>query len=60
MEFLEDIHGVVDNRKVYLFLDGANIHKNEDVKTKMKALNIEPVLNVPWHFMYNPCERLIG
>ena len=60
MQLIKDIHGKSDERKVYLFHDGANIHKNDEVKKLMMELQIEPVLNVSWHFMFNPCERLIG
>ena len=43
--------------KIYLFLDGASIHKHDQVKSKMKELNIEPVWNVGYRYEYNPVER---
>ena len=41
-------------------MDGANFHKNDDVKKRMKELDIEAVFNVGYRFEYNPCERLFG
>ena len=38
--------GVKGNEKIYLFMDGAVYHKTDNVKTKMKELNIEPIINV--------------
>ena len=57
---LDDISGAVKDERVYLFLDGASIHKTDPVKSRMKALNIEPVWNVGYSFKYNPCERVFG
>ena len=57
---LESISGAVKDERIYLFLDGASIHKTDPVKTRMKELNIEPVFNVGYRFEYNPCERLFG
>ena len=57
---LESISGAVKDERIYLFLDGASIHKTDPVKTRMKELNIEPVFNVGYRFKYNPCERLFG
>ena len=48
---LADIRGAVkDEEVVYLFLDNASYHKNSEVKEEMKKLNIEPILNVAYHF----------
>ena len=55
---LDNISGAVGDEKIYLFLDGASIHRNLEVKKHMEKLNIEPVLNVAYRFEYNPCERL--
>ena len=49
--------GFKGNEKIYLFMDGAVYHKTDNVKTKMKELNIEPIINVGYRFEYNPCER---
>ena len=57
---LESISGATKDERIYLFLDGASIHKTDPVKTRMKELNIEPVFNVGYRFEYNPCERLFG
>ena len=57
---LESISGAVKDERIYLFLDGASIHKTDPVKKRMKELNIEPVFNVGYRFEYNPCERLFG
>ena len=58
---LADIRGAVkDDDVIYLFLDNASYHKNIEVKEEMQKLNIEPILNVAYHFKYNPCERLWG
>ena len=54
---LEHIAGAVGKEKIYLFMDGAGYHKTENVKNKMKELNIEPIINVGYRFEYNPCER---
>ena len=43
MEMLDNISGAVDDKKVYLFMDNAGYHRNEDVVKHMKKLNIEPV-----------------
>ena len=56
---LECISGAVKgNEKIFVFLDGAGIHRGKEVKDRMKELNIEPVQNVGYRFEYNPCERL--
>ena len=55
---LDNISGAVGHEKIYLFLDGASIHKHDQVKSKMKELNIEPVWNVGYRYEYNPVERL--
>ena len=55
---LECISGNAKDEKIYLFLDGASIHRGPEVKKRMLELNIEPVFNVGYSFKYNPCERL--
>ena len=41
---LECISGAVKgNEKIFVFLDGAGIHRGKEVKDRMKELNIEPV-----------------
>ena len=56
---LDCISGAVKgNEKIFIFLDGASIHRNKEVKDRMIELNIEPVYNVAYKFEYNPCERL--
>ena len=40
---LDIISGAVDDKKVYLFMDNASYHRNEDVVKHMKKLNIERV-----------------
>ena len=55
---LDCISGAVGEERIYLFLDGASIHRNPEVKKRMVELNIEPVFNVGYAFQYNPCERL--
>jgi transposase len=57
-EMLDNISGAVDDKKVYLFMDNAKFHKNEEVVKHMKKLNIEPVFNVAYRFEFNPIERL--
>ena len=48
---LDCISGAVkDDSKIFLFLDGASIHKNPEVKKHMEELNIEPVFNVGYRF----------
>ena len=59
MEMLDCISGAIKgDERIYLFLDGASFHRNEEVKKHMTKLNIEPVFNVGYRFEYNPCERL--
>ena len=59
MVMLDNIADAVKgNEKIYLFQDGASFHKNDKVKSRMKAHNMEPVHNVGYRFEYNPCERL--
>ena len=58
MEMLDNISGAVKDERIYLFLDGASFHRNDDVKKHMKKLNIEPVYNVGYRYDFNPCERL--
>ena len=61
MQILTDIRDAVkNNSKVYLFMDRASWHRNPGVKDEMKRLNIEPIMNVAYHFKYNPVERLWG
>ena len=55
---LDNISGAVGDEKIYLFLDNASYHRNEDVRVHMKKLNIEPVYNVSYRFEFNPIERL--
>ena len=58
---MTDIRDAVkDDKKVYLFMDGAKFHTSEETKQEMEALNIEPVINVAYRFEYNPLERLWG
>jgi hypothetical protein len=57
-EMLDNISGAVDDEKVYLFMDNAKFHKNEDVRKHMTKLNIEPVFNVSYRFEFNAIERL--
>ena len=52
--------GAKSEEKLYLFMDGAGFHKNDEVKKQMTKLNIEPIMNVGYRFQYNPCERLWG
>ena len=59
IEMLDNISGAVKGTDpIYLFLDGASIHRNPEVKKRMKDLNIQPVENVGYRYEYNPCERL--
>ena len=58
IEMLDNISGAVGNEKIYLFMDRASYHRNEDVREHMKKLNIEPVYNVAYRFEFNPIERL--
>jgi hypothetical protein len=60
MVMLDNISDAVKDEKIYLFLDNASYHKNEDIIKHMKKLNIEPVFNVAYQFKYNPIERLWG
>jgi transposase len=60
MVMLDNISGAVKEEKIYLFLDNASFHKNEEVRKHMKELNIEPIFNVSYQFQYNPIERLWG
>ena len=57
MEMLDNVAGAVNNEKVYLFMDNAGYHKNEEVVAHMKKLNIEPIYNVSYRFEFNPIER---
>jgi hypothetical protein len=44
---------------VFLFLDNCRVHHAKDLQSKYQELNIEPVWNVPYHFVYNSaCELL--
>jgi len=43
MEMLDNISGAVGDEKIYLFMDNANYHRNEDVVKHMKKLNIHAV-----------------
>ena len=45
---LNSISGAVGNEKVYLFMDNAGFYKNEEVRNRMRELNIEPVYNVAY------------
>ena len=47
-----------DNQTIYLFMDNAGYHRNEELVKYMKENNIIPVYNVSYHFMFNPIERL--
>ena len=47
---LDSIHEAVGEEKVYLMLDQASFHRNEDVKSYMSKLNITPIFNVSYHF----------
>ena len=47
---LESISGAVGDERIYLFLDGASIHRNPEVKKRMGELNIDPVFNVGYAF----------
>jgi hypothetical protein len=47
---LDNISGAVKDEKIYLFLDGASIHRNPEVKKHMIKLNIEAVYNVGYSF----------
>ena len=47
---LDNISGAIKNEKVYLFMDNASFHKNEEVVKHMKKLNIEPIYNVAYRF----------
>ena len=59
MEMLDNISGAVGkDEKVYLFMDNASYHKNEDVRRRMTENNIEPVNNVSFRFEFNAIERL--
>ena len=56
---LENISGAVGkDDKIYLFMDNASYHRNEDVRLRMKELNIEPVYNVSYRYEFNSIERL--
>ena len=57
---LDNISGATKNEKIYLFMDNASFHRNEEVVKHMKKLNIEPIYNVAYRFQFNPCERLFG
>ena len=50
IEMLDSIHEAVGKEKVYLMLDQASFHRNEDVKSYMSKLNITPIFNVSYHF----------
>ena len=56
----ENISDSVKEERIYLFLDNASFHKNEEVRKHMKDLNIEPIYNVAYRFEFNPIERLWG
>ena len=43
MEMLDNISGAIKDEKIYLFMDNASYHRNEDVREHMKKLNIERV-----------------
>jgi len=61
MEMLDNISGAIPgDEKVYLFLDNASFHRSKETAAHMKLRNIEPVYNVSYKFIYNPCERLFG
>ena len=56
---LENISGAVGkDDKIYLFMDNASYHRNEDVRLRMTELNIEPVYNVSYRYEFNSIERL--
>ena len=56
---LENISGAVGkDEKIYLFMDNASYHRNEDVRLRMTELNIEPVYNVSYRYEFNSIERL--
>ena len=38
-------------------MDNATFHKTDEVKDACEELNITPVFNVAYRFVYNPCER---
>ena len=46
-----------NNDLIYLFMDNATFHKTDEVKDACEELNITPVFNVAYRFVYNPCER---
>jgi hypothetical protein len=58
MEMLDCIASAVKEETIYLFMDGAQYHKNH--KEQMEKLNIVPIFNVAYRFEYNPVERLWG
>ena len=55
---LDNIKAAVKDEKVYLFMDNAGFHRNQDVKKRMKEHNIEAVYNIAYRYEFNPCERL--
>ena len=55
---INNISGAIGKERLFLFMDNAKYHKNEEVIKQMKKLNIEPVFNVSYRFEFNPIERL--
>ena len=50
MVMLDNISGAVKKERIYLFMDNASFHKNEQVRQHMELLNIEPIFNVAYQF----------
>ena len=53
--FLRSLRGAkgVGDERIYLFLDNCSVHHALLVAPEFEALNIEPVWNVAYHYMYN-------
>ena len=48
----------VGDERIYLFLDNCSVHHALLVAPEFEALNIEPVWNVAYHYMYNAAVEM--